>query len=55
MAQSEDSNPPTVNPGHPNTPEEQDFDLKLPIIKIMDVLKEDKNNVLKEIQENTNR
>jgi hypothetical protein len=37
----------------PNTPEKQDFDLKLHLMIMIEEFKKDINNSLKEIQENT--
>jgi hypothetical protein len=41
----------TASPGYPNTPEKQDSDLKSYLMKMIEVIKEDINNSLKEIQE----
>jgi chromosome segregation ATPase len=41
------------SPGHPNTPEKQDTDLKAYRIMIVEDIKKNFNNSLKEIQENT--
>ena len=50
---SECSTPTSPSPGHPNTPEKLDLDLKA-CLRIMVVdIKKDFNNSLKEIQENT--
>jgi hypothetical protein len=50
---SEPSTPTSASPGHPNTPEKLDLDLKAHlIIKVADIKKEF-NNSLKEIWENT--
>jgi hypothetical protein len=44
-----------VNPGHPNLPEKQDSTLKSHLMMMIEELKKDKNNSLKEIQENTGK
>ena len=54
-ALSEPSSPTTTGPGYQNTPEKQDFDLKSHLMKVVDVIKEDIDNSLKEIQENTSK
>lgn len=54
-ALSELSSPTTANSGHPKTPEEQDCDLESQLIKTMEAFKEDINNSLKEIEENTGK
>jgi vacuolar-type H+-ATPase subunit E/Vma4 len=41
------------NPGHPNTPEKLDLDLKEYLMMMVEEIKKDLNNSLKEIQENT--
>jgi hypothetical protein len=50
---SEPSTPTSVSPGYPNTPENQDSDLKSYFMMLIEDFKEDINNSLKEIQENT--
>jgi predicted RNase H-like nuclease (RuvC/YqgF family) len=50
---SEPSTPTTESPGYPNTPEKQDLDLKSYLMMLVENFKEDINNFLKEIQENT--
>jgi hypothetical protein len=45
------STPPS--PGHPNTPEKIDPDLKAYLMVMVEDIKKDFNNSLKEIQENT--
>jgi hypothetical protein len=52
-ASSEPSTFMTVRPVYPNTPKKQDLDLKLYLLMLVDDLKKDTNNLLKEIQENT--
>ena len=47
----EPNSPTTASPGYPNTPEKQDSDLKSYLMKMIEVIKEDINNSLKEIQE----
>jgi gas vesicle protein len=53
LAPSEPRYPTTARPGHPNASEKQDSDLKSHLIKMIEDLKDDINNSLKEIQENT--
>ena len=48
---SEPSTPTSASPGHPNTPEKLDLDLNL--MMMVEDIKKDFNNSLKEIQENT--
>jgi gas vesicle protein len=55
LASSEPSSPITVNPDYPNTPEEQDSDLKSHLMMMIEDFKKDINNSLKEIQENTGK
>ena len=50
---SERSTPTPPSPGHPNTPEKLDPDLKTYLIMMVEDIKKDFNNSLKEIQENT--
>jgi hypothetical protein len=50
---SEPSTPTSPSPGHPNTPENLDPDLKAYLMMIVEDIKKDFNNSLKEIQENT--
>jgi hypothetical protein len=52
-ASSEHSAPTTVRPRYPNTHEKQDLDLKPYLLMVVEDLKKDINNSLKEIQENT--
>ena len=54
-ASSEPSSPTTASPEYTNTPENQEADLKSYLIKIIESFKEDINNSLKEIQENTGK
>ena len=49
----EASTPKSPSPGHPNTPEKLGPDLKLYLMMIVEDIKKDFNNSLKEIQENT--
>ena len=42
-----------LNPGHPNTPEKVDLDLKAFLMMMVEDIKKEFNNSLKEIQENT--
>ena len=50
---SEPSTPTSSSPEHPNTPEELDPDLKAYLMMMVEDIKKDFNNSLKEIQENT--
>jgi hypothetical protein len=50
---SEHNNPTSPSPEHPNTPEKLDPDLKAYLMMIVEDIKKDFNNSLKEIQENT--
>ena len=50
---SERSTPTSPNPGHPNTPENLDRDLKAYLMMMVEDIKKDFNNSLKEIQGNT--
>jgi hypothetical protein len=50
---SEPSIPTSASPGHPNTPEKLDLDLKAYLMMMIKDIKKDFNNSLKEIQENT--
>jgi hypothetical protein len=50
---SEASTPTSASPGYPNTPEMQDSDLKLYVLMLVEDIKKDFNNSLKEIKENT--
>ena len=50
---SEPSIPTTASPGCPNTPEKLDPDLKACLMMMVEYIKKDFNNSLKEIQENT--
>jgi methyltransferase-like protein len=54
-ASSEPSSPTTASPEYTNTPENQVADLKSYFMKIIYSFKEDINNSLKEIQENTSK
>jgi hypothetical protein len=47
------STPTSPRPGHPNTPEKLDPDLKAYLMMMVEDIKKDFNNPLKEIQENT--
>ena len=55
MASSEPSSPITATPGYPDTLEKQDLDLKSYLMMPIEDFKKDKNNSLKEIQENTGK
>ena len=48
----EPSTPTLASPGHPNPPEKLDPDLKAYLMTIVEDIKKDFNNSLKEIQEN---
>jgi gas vesicle protein len=50
---SERSTPTPPSPGHPNTTEELDPELKAYLMMMVEDIKKDFNNSLKEIQENT--
>ncbi|RCU35064.1 hypothetical protein DVA81_18145 [Acinetobacter baumannii] len=50
---SEPSTPTSPSPGNPNTPENLDLDLKAYLMMMVEDIKKDFNNSLKEIQENT--
>jgi gas vesicle protein len=52
-ASSEPSTPSTASPGYPNTLEKQDSDLKSYLVMLVEDLKRNIKNSLKEIQENT--
>ena len=54
-APSEPSSLTTASPGHLNTPKKQTSDLKFHLMKMISAFKEDINNPLKEIQENTGK
>jgi hypothetical protein len=53
MASSQPSTPTITSPEYPKIPEEQDYDPKSLLMEMIEVFKEDLNNSLKEIQENT--
>ena len=50
---SEHSTPTSASPGYPNTPEKLDLDLNAYLMMMVEDIKKDFNNSLKEIQENT--
>ena len=52
-ASSESSTPTTASPGYPNTLEKKDMDLKAYLMMLVEDIKKDFNNSLKEIQENS--
>jgi hypothetical protein len=54
-ASSEPSSHTTASPEYNNTAENQEADLKLYLLKIIESFKENINNSLKEIQENTGK
>jgi predicted RNase H-like nuclease (RuvC/YqgF family) len=55
LASSEPSSPITESPRYSNMPEKQDSDLKSHLMTMIEDFKEDINNSLKEIQENTGK
>ena len=52
MASSKWNSSMTASTGYPNTPEEQDYDLKSHLMKMIEAFKEEINNSLKETQGN---
>jgi hypothetical protein len=50
---SKPSTPTSASPGHPNTPEKLDPDLKAYLMMMIEDIKKDFNNSLNEIEENT--
>jgi gas vesicle protein len=50
---SEPSTPTSARPGFPNTPKKLDLDLKAYLMMMVEDIKKDYKNSLKEIQENT--
>jgi hypothetical protein len=50
---SDCSTPNSPSPGHPNTPKKLDPDLRAYLMMMVEDIKKDFNNSLKEIQENT--
>jgi hypothetical protein len=50
---SECNTPTSTSPGHPNTPEKLDPDLRAYLMMMVEDIKKDFNKSLKEIQENT--
>ena len=52
---SEPSSPTTASPEYNNTPQNQEADLKSYLTKIIEYFKEDINNSLREIEENTSK
>jgi hypothetical protein len=50
---SEPSTPNSPSPGHPNTPEKLELDLKAYLMMMVEDIKKDLYNSLKEIQKNT--
>jgi hypothetical protein len=50
---SEHSTPTSASPGHANTPKKVDQDLKAYLMMMVEDIKKDFNNSLKEIQKNT--
>ena len=52
---SEPRTPTSPSPGHPNTPEKVDLDLRAYLMMMGEDIKKEFNNSLKEIQENTTK
>jgi hypothetical protein len=52
---SEPISPTTASPKYPKTPEKQDSDLKSNLMMLIEDIKKDINNSLKEIQEKTGK
>jgi gas vesicle protein len=52
---SESSTPTSASPGYPNTPQKQESDLKSYLMMLVEDIKKDINNSLKEIQENIDK
>jgi hypothetical protein len=50
---SEPGTPTSPSPGHPKTPKNLDMDLRAYLMMMVEDIKKDFNNSLKEIQENT--
>jgi hypothetical protein len=55
LASSEPNSPTIASPGYPKTLVKQDSDLKSLLMKMIEDIKKDINNSLKEIQENTGK
>ena len=55
LALSEPNSPTIVSHGYTITPEKQDMDLKSLLMMMMEDFKKERNNFLKEIQENTGK
>jgi len=55
LASSELSSPTTASPGYPNTPGNQDLNLKANLMMMIEDFKKNINNSLKEIQTNTGK
>jgi hypothetical protein len=55
LASSEANSPTIVNPGSTTTPEKQNMDLKSLFMMMMEDVKKEINNSLKEIKENTGK
>ena len=55
LASSEHSTPTTASSGYPKTRERQDSDLKSCLMMLVEDIKKDFNNLLKEKQENTTK
>ena len=49
------SSPTRASSEYPNTPEQQNYDFKSHLMKMIEALKEEINKPFKEIQENTNK
>jgi hypothetical protein len=52
---SEPSTPTSASPGHPNTSEKLEPELKVYLMMMVEDIKKDINNSLKELQENTSK
>jgi hypothetical protein len=55
LASSEPNSPNIVSPGYSDTPEKQDSDLKSLLRMMIEDIKKNINNSLKEMQENTGK
>ena len=55
LASAEPNSPTIAIPGYTITPEKQDIDLRSLLIMMMEDIKKEINNSLKEIQENTRK
>jgi FtsZ-binding cell division protein ZapB len=55
LTSSEPNSPTITSPGYTITPEKQDTDLKSLLMMMIEDIKKEKNNSLKEIQKNTGK